>query len=213
MTLGGLPWRGRGMQCADGFHLRRRTADLSANRGTGRTACSNRAGSFTSAPTACSCAKKCAISWPQIVQRRIRRAERSPSCWQQIDHRERSGRRSAKARKIRPSRRFAPSKWMYWNVHLDGLECTHDLIVEREGVFKECIERSRWRRFSAIKSRPTRRFTKKPTWRKSSRCSIFSRDLGVDGHTISPGYEYDAAKKDMVKRLNLQPENFFLTRK
>ena len=38
-------------------------------------------------------------------------------------------------------------------------------------------------------------------------------DLGVDGHTISPGYEYDAAKKDMIKRLNLRPENFFLTRK
>jgi hypothetical protein len=37
-------------------------------------------------------------------------------------------------------------------------------------------------------------------------------DLGVDGHTISPGYEYDAAKKDMIKRLNLRPENFFLTR-
>ncbi|HEX4084001.1 MAG TPA: radical SAM protein, partial [Chthoniobacteraceae bacterium] len=34
---------------------------------------------------------------------------------------------------------IAPSSWMYWNVHLDGLERTHDLIVEREGVFKECI--------------------------------------------------------------------------
>ena len=32
-----------------------------------------------------------------------------------------------------------PSKWMYWNVHVDGLEFTHDLIVEREGVFKECV--------------------------------------------------------------------------
>src|SRR4051812_16867929 len=32
---------------------------------------------------------------------------------------------------------IAPSSWMYWNVHLDGLERTHDLIVEREGVFKE----------------------------------------------------------------------------
>ena len=29
---------------------------------------------------------------------------------------------------------------MYWNVHVDGLEYTHDLIVEREGVFKECVE-------------------------------------------------------------------------
>ena len=34
---------------------------------------------------------------------------------------------------------IAPSRWMYWNVHLDGLERTHDLIVEREGVFKEAV--------------------------------------------------------------------------
>src|SRR2546430_12780585 len=34
---------------------------------------------------------------------------------------------------------IAPPPGMYWNVHLDGLERTHDLIVEREGVFKECI--------------------------------------------------------------------------
>ena len=39
---------------------------------------------------------------------------------------------------IRPTIR--PTKWMYWNVHIDGLEYTHDLIVEREGVFKECVE-------------------------------------------------------------------------
>ena len=32
-----------------------------------------------------------------------------------------------------------PTQWLYWNVHVDGLEYTHDLIVEREGVFKECV--------------------------------------------------------------------------
>ena len=41
----------------------------------------------------------------------------------------------------------------------------------------------------------------------------FLSSLEVDGHTISPGYEYDAAKKDMVTRLGKQPEDFFLTRK
>src|ERR1700737_1518022 len=34
---------------------------------------------------------------------------------------------------------IAPNGWMYWNVHLDGLEKTHDIIVEREGVFQECV--------------------------------------------------------------------------
>ncbi|MBM3879031.1 MAG: DUF3463 domain-containing protein, partial [Verrucomicrobia bacterium] len=36
--------------------------------------------------------------------------------------------------------------------------------------------------------------------------------LGVDGHTISPGYDYDAAKQDMVRRLGRDPQDFFLTR-
>jgi len=36
--------------------------------------------------------------------------------------------------------------------------------------------------------------------------------LNVDGHTISPGYDYDAAKKDMAKRLGKDPAEFFLTR-
>jgi hypothetical protein len=37
--------------------------------------------------------------------------------------------------------------------------------------------------------------------------------LNVDGHTISPGYDYDAAKKDMFKRLGKNADDFFLTRK
>jgi len=46
-----------------------------------------------------------------------------------------------------------PSKWHYWNVHVDGLEFTHDLIVEREGVFKECVvERPRGR--AGVHARP-----------------------------------------------------------
>ena len=40
----------------------------------------------------------------------------------------------------------------------------------------------------------------------------FLSSLDVDGHTISPGYDYDAAKKDMVKRLGKDPKEFFLTR-
>ena len=55
------------------------------------------------------------------------------------DHRE--GRRDHPQRQARTTGRSSrPRKWMYWNVHVDGLEYTHDLIVEREGVFKECVE-------------------------------------------------------------------------
>src|SRR5947199_2167082 len=35
---------------------------------------------------------------------------------------------------------FRPTDRFFFNVHLDGLEETHDLAVEREGVFKAAVE-------------------------------------------------------------------------
>src|SRR5262249_51996278 len=35
---------------------------------------------------------------------------------------------------------FKPSSRFFFNVHVDGLEKTHDLAVEREGVFKAAVE-------------------------------------------------------------------------
>jgi hopanoid biosynthesis associated radical SAM protein HpnH len=107
---------------------------------------------------------------------------------------------------------IGPNKWMYWNVHLDGLERTHDLIVEREGVFKECILAIKMAKELGYQVATNTTIYKETNMEEVEQMFDFLSDLGVDGHTISPGYEYDAAKKDMIKRLNLQPENFFLTR-
>jgi MoaA/NifB/PqqE/SkfB family radical SAM enzyme len=106
-----------------------------------------------------------------------------------------------------------PSKWMYWNVHVDGLEFTHDLIVEREGVFKECIEAIRMAKILGYLTATNTTVYKETDVQELEDMFAYLSSLDVDGHTISPGYEYDAAKKDMVKRLNKQPEDFFLTRK
>ncbi|MBM3838147.1 MAG: DUF3463 domain-containing protein [Verrucomicrobia bacterium] len=105
-----------------------------------------------------------------------------------------------------------PSKWIYWNVHVDGLEYTHDLIVEREGVFRECV--------AAIKMAKILGYqvaTNTTVYKETDVCELegmfkFLSGLGCDGHTISPGYDYDAAKKDMAKRLGKDPRDFFLTR-
>ncbi len=107
---------------------------------------------------------------------------------------------------------IAPSSWMYWNVHLDGLERTHDLIVEREGVFRECILAIKMAKELGYQVATNTTIYKETDMEEVEQMLDFLSDLGVDGHTISPGYEYDAAKKDMIARLNLQPENFFLTR-
>jgi hypothetical protein len=106
-----------------------------------------------------------------------------------------------------------PSKWMYWNVHIDGLEYTHDLIVEKEGVFKECVAAIKMAKILGYQVATNTTVYKETDVQEIEEMFKFFSSLEVDGHTISPGYEYDAAKKDMVKRLQKQPEDFFLTRK
>jgi MoaA/NifB/PqqE/SkfB family radical SAM enzyme len=111
----------------------------------------------------------------------------------------------------RPS--IAPTKWMYWNVHIDALEHVHDLIVEREGVFKECIEAIKMAKILGYQVATNCTVYKETDMNEIEHMFDFLSNLGVDGHTISPGYDYDAAKKDMVKRGKGKPEDFFLTRK
>ena len=106
-----------------------------------------------------------------------------------------------------------PTKWMYWNVHIDGLEYTHDLIVEREGVFKEGVEAIRMAKMLGYQVATNMTVYKETDIKEIEQMFEYFSALEVDGHTISPGYEYDAAKKDMIKRLGKQPEDFFLTRK
>jgi hopanoid biosynthesis associated radical SAM protein HpnH len=107
---------------------------------------------------------------------------------------------------------IGPTKWMYWNVHIDGLEYTHDLIVEREGVFKECVEAIRMAKMLGYQVATNTTVYRETQVKEIEGMFEFFSSLEVDGHTISPGYDYDAAKKDMVKRLNKKPEDFFLTR-
>src|SRR6185436_93039 len=107
---------------------------------------------------------------------------------------------------------IAPSRWLYWNVHIDGLEYTHDLIVEREGVFAECVLAIQMAKILGYQVATNTTVYKETEVAEIEGMFKYFSWLGVDGHTISPGYDYDAAKKDMVQRLDRQPEDFFLTR-
>jgi MoaA/NifB/PqqE/SkfB family radical SAM enzyme len=107
---------------------------------------------------------------------------------------------------------IAPTQWMYWNVHIDGLEYTHDLIVEREGVFKECVEAIKMAKILGYQVATNTTVYKEADVKEIEQMFEYFSSLEVDAHTISPGYEYDAAKKDMMKRLGKKPEDFFLTR-
>ncbi|MBA4149734.1 MAG: DUF3463 domain-containing protein [Verrucomicrobia bacterium] len=105
-----------------------------------------------------------------------------------------------------------PNSWMYWNVHVDGLEYTHDLIVEREGVFKECVEAIKMAKILGYQVATNTTVYRETDAQELEEMFKFFSWMGVDGHTISPGYDYDAAKKDMASRLGRDPKEFFLTR-
>jgi hopanoid biosynthesis associated radical SAM protein HpnH len=87
---------------------------------------------------------------------------------------------------------FRPHPRFFLNVHLDGLEKTHDLCVEREGVFAAAI--------AGIKAAKAAGFlvcTNTTVYKETDMNEIealfeYLEPLGVDGHQISPGYGYSA---------------------
>src|SRR4029077_10555034 len=75
---------------------------------------------------------------------------------------------------------IAPSRWMYWNVHVDGLERTHDLIVEREGVFKECILAIKMAKVLGYQVATNTTIYKETDMPEIERMFDYLSDLGVD---------------------------------
>src|ERR1043166_9527625 len=78
---------------------------------------------------------------------------------------------------------IAPAKWMYWNVHIDGLEFTHDLIVEREGVFKECVEAVRMAKILGYQVATNTTVYKETDVKEIEEMFEYFSALEVDGHT------------------------------
>jgi len=92
-------------------------------------------------------------------------------------------------------KKFKPSKYLAFVVHLDGLEENHDRSVGRSGVFKIA--------FSALEAalRAGFRVTTNTTIYKGSDVEDLHRlfhlltDRGVEGLMVSPGYAYEMASE------------------
>ncbi len=90
---------------------------------------------------------------------------------------------------------FKPTSRMFFNVHLDGLQKTHDLAVEREGVFDAAI--------AGIKAAKQAGFlvcTNTTVFKETNLAEIdelyaYLTTLGVDGFMLSPAYGYTAVQK------------------
>lgn len=87
---------------------------------------------------------------------------------------------------------FKPNDCFFLNVHLDGMEKTHDICVEREGVFKAAIEGVQVAKAAGFKVMTNTTVYTETDMNEIWQLFEYLEQLGVDGHTISPGYGYAA---------------------
>ena len=87
---------------------------------------------------------------------------------------------------------FRPDKRFFFNVHLDGLEKTHDLAVEREGVFQEAIKGIQAARQAGFMVCTNTTVYKETDMQEIEALYEYLQQFGVHSHQISPGYGYSA---------------------
>ena len=100
-----------------------------------------------------------------------------------------------------------PSSRMMINVHLDGMESTHDRAAGRPGVFEQAVAG-----IAAAKRAGFLVFTNTTVYRETAVGEIallleYLTELGVDGLMLSPAYGYDA-----VRHGGGQGDGLFMTR-
>lgn len=95
---------------------------------------------------------------------------------------------------------FQPDRHLIFQIHLDGLEATHDAVVERPGSFKRVVE--------AIQ------LLKQQGFHVAINCTLYKQtdpdeivalcryvsELGVDGILLSPAYTYEVVDPEFFMR-------------
>src|SRR5919197_2954846 len=90
---------------------------------------------------------------------------------------------------------FRPTSRFFFNVHLDGLERTHDLAVERQGVFKAAVEGIRAAKQAGFLVCTNTTIYKETDLEEIDALFAFLTRLGVDGFMLSPAYGYTAVRQ------------------
>ena len=104
---------------------------------------------------------------------------------------------------------FRPSSRLFFNVHLDGLEKTHDLCVEREGVFRDAIDGIKAAKGAGFLVCTNTTIFKETDLHEIRDLFEYLSDLNVDGFMISPAYSYAAVQaKEIFMSRNQIREKF-----
>ena len=85
---------------------------------------------------------------------------------------------------------------LYINVHLDGMEASHDASVQKEGVFSKAVKG-----IEAAKSRGFRVYSNTTIYKQTDMHEIavlfdYLRELDVDGFMLSPAFGYASVEEE-----------------
>jgi hopanoid biosynthesis associated radical SAM protein HpnH len=89
---------------------------------------------------------------------------------------------------------FRPSSRFFFNVHLDGLEETHDRAVERRGVFRAAVEGIKAAKKAGFLVCTNTTVFKETDMDELDELFAYLTRLGVDGFMLSPAYGYAAVQ-------------------
>ncbi len=90
---------------------------------------------------------------------------------------------------------FRPTSRFFFNVHLDGLEETHDLAVERKGVFQAAVEGIKAAKHAGFLVCTNTTIFKDTNLEEIDALFAYLTRLGVDGFMLSPAYGYVAVQE------------------
>jgi hopanoid biosynthesis associated radical SAM protein HpnH len=103
---------------------------------------------------------------------------------------------------------FRPNKRLFINVHLDGMEATHDRLVRREGVFAAATAGIQAAKKAGFAVCTNTTIYKDTDMHEIAVLFAYLAELGVDGMMISPAYGYDAISQTDPKAAS----EIFMTR-
>src|SRR5947199_1401946 len=83
---------------------------------------------------------------------------------------------------------FRPTSRFFFNVHLDGLEATHDRAVERDGVFRAAVDGIAAAKKAGFLVCTNTTIFKETDLGEIDRLFAYLTKLGVDGFMLSPAY-------------------------
>jgi hopanoid biosynthesis associated radical SAM protein HpnH len=94
---------------------------------------------------------------------------------------------------------FRPTSRFFFNVHLDGLEETHDKAVERQGVFQAAIEGIQLAKKAGFLVCTNTTVYQETDLEEIDRLYAYLTKLGVDAFMLSPAYGYTAVQQTNPK--------------